>query len=203
MALELELRLDRSPVEFEIQFNSRPGVKIEVRKPSVNKSNYIVGTPGPSGSVYGWVVLSDSEHTPENPQVFPSGVRTLLKNDGLGGGPDFLQGAFSTHEFLNADRLRSLGIGDTYSLRLSMVVESTLMNNEVGVELDIAGTVGRIQGGDPVLPRSAGVEKNVEMIFKMYALDTFKSNGGGFYVTPLSELKIHSVSWFISPEFKA
>jgi len=170
----------------------------------------IVGIPGPSGSSggsgnsFGWVKLSDSEHTQLEPQTLDANVRTLLENNGLNPDPDSrLTGTFAVHDFLVENRLRSLSEGDSYDFRLSFFAESTVMNNELKIELDVGGAVGVIQTYSPKLAIEAGEVELITANFMIYALDTFLQNGAGIFVTSKNPMSVWGASWFIRPEHRA
>lgn len=197
---QFNLSLKAPTHAFRVLFNDNPVVDLSGRdNPKLNGS-FAVGAPGPSGSSFGFHVIRDGEYDSVTPQTIPGDTRTLLENDGLGSNIDFRLPPYDTHDFLVNDRFYPLTVGSVYTLRLTCVVESTVMNNEATFELDIGGAVGRIQGVSPPISRSAGVSQQIEMLFKMFALDTFLANGGGFYVTTLSELMVHNVEWFITPD---
>jgi len=149
------------------------------------------GVPGDSNT-YGWNRLNDDEYSAESPQVIAASTRTLLQNDGEGGAPSSrLSGGFQAHDFLDADRLRSMLVGDAYLVRLSFMAEASVMNTSLKVELDIGGAVGTIQGERPTLPLDAGDPDLVTC--------NFQSNGAGVYLTASSQLSVWGAEFLVLP----
>lgn len=161
----------------------------------------VIGPPGSNGGQFGWVRIDDTENSQSSPQSISPDARTIIEIDGLSVGPDFRKGVFQNHDFIVGNALKSLAIGDTYLVRLSFMIVSSVINNEISVELDIGGNVGRIQGSRPTLPKSAGIVEPVEIVFDVYALDTFQANGGLFFIKSNTAASIWGVSVKIEPGF--
>ena len=116
------------------------------------------------------------------PQTFTDGARTKITVDGAGIGGNTAYDPFGYWDTATSKVAPDV-IGACFIIRLNLTVEQlSAGNHEIIIDLDIGGSVGIISSTTQSSTVSGQVQK-FSFVFPVYALDTFKANGGEFYMT--------------------
>lgn len=142
----------------------------------------------------GWAYYSDTAHTSASPQSITAGTRTLFTVDGLGATTvtDYLA-TVPSDVWENGNILNPSEVGERYLVRVDvMIIPTTVTQNEyVTLQLDI-GSGSQINIVEKRLPmqKGAGSAHAFSETITIFCLDTFKANGGKFYLTPTTDVTV-------------
>lgn len=109
---------------------------------------------------------------------------------------------YASHDFFEGGDFQPIGnaIGGQYEIRLTFDVVPSLINANLSIEVDIGGTIGRIDGRNVALTADAGETERVTVQFDVYVGATFLANGAGIYVTPSQNVALSNAAVKVTVE---
>lgn len=132
-----------------------------------------------------WIRYDDGEYTQGSQQTLAAATRTAFTCDGLGGGTITTFGGNLARCF-DGTAIHPNASGQVMHLRIGCKVTPANANSYMVLQLDI-GVPGtseiNIVSRTISFPRGAGIEHPISVAFPIYCLETFRANGGRFYVT--------------------
>ena len=145
----------------------------------------------------GWWLIADDTYTEASPFNIPANTRVVLPIN-----PDtviesYAPDSIPADQIWSGNKITPLNVGDSYIVRLSYTVVPDQNDRTVDQELDIAGTEDVISTRFYRLAKGAGVPNKVSNTTSLFALDTFKQNGGEFYIQSDTNLEIYDISILI------
>lgn len=159
----------------------------------------------PLSSGQGWAYYVDSQYTSGSPRTISGNTRTLLTNNKLGADTNETYLPSDTITWWNSttNRFTPTNLGDAYDVRLGIIANASGSNPYITFDLDVGGSIGIIWANTGVFARGAGVATRFTMSIPVFTLDTFLSNGGGFYITTSSSTTIYGITMLVQRVFKA
>lgn len=126
----------------------------------------------------GWAVYSDNVYTSGSPFVVNSGVTSTLPNNA--GSVINSQIPLGVTSFYNSGTSKIIPElnGDSYLINVRFTAVSSSNTGLADVSLDIGGAMGVIDGQTISMRKGAGNSQIINVIFDIYSLSTFVSNGG-------------------------
>lgn len=151
----------------------------------------------------GWAVYTDTAHTSGSPLVINSGVTSTITNNGAtvinSNIPD---GVTSWYDSGTSKIMPSL-VGDSYSLNIRFTAVSSSNTGLADVLLDVTG-LGVIDAQTISLRKGAGSSQRINVVFDVYSLITFVTNGGIIKLNSLDgNTSIYDITYKITRVHKA
>ncbi len=134
----------------------------------------------------GWLWLTDSVHTSDSKQAVTADTKTRITIDGEGAATDTRFRDGLPISVWAGDTLTPQAVGETYLLRLQMIVSPTASSTGeyFRLHLDISGDLGVVWEATRPLLKGQGNEDFISAAIPIFCLETFFANGGEFYFTP-------------------
>jgi len=149
----------------------------------------------------GWIEFGDDEYTETAPLSIPqSNGRALLPNNGSN--VINITQTEGLDTILDSNKLQPDNEGDSYDWTIQFIVDPTLNNRNLTLELDIGGSSGVIWSKTIRLARGAGVDTKVSETIDLYTLDEFIQNGGEIYVTCDGNIDVYDIIYKIERKFR-
>lgn len=136
----------------------------------------------------GWGQWADSVYTSGSPLAISPAARTRVTIDGLGSGSTTTYLPTGSSDWWDTINNKLVGdnIGDSYIVRLAFKATTGTASSHATVELDIEGTQNTILQETIGYPKGSSVEHSYVLVWPIFTLNTFITNGGKIYITPSS-----------------
>lgn len=164
-----------------------------------NDYNDLDNLPAPLSNVIGWWNIDDNTFTDVSPQVVLANTRTLLELNSDSAIESFSPGGAPASSIWD-DVTYSVTpdtVGASYIVRLNLTANPTLNNRNFTIDLDIGGTQGIILERTTRLARGANNNTKVSLTNSIFALNTFVTNGGRFFITCDGDVELFNISLLI------
>lgn len=112
---------------------------------------------------------------------------------------DNLRPPFAGNDLISSDKITPVAVADAYTVTLKFKGDSTVINNELTIELDIGGTFGVIQTERVNFGQDAGVEREFTVPITFFTGSTFVANGGSIKITADEEVDLYDFSILMIP----
>lgn len=147
-------------------------------------------------SSLGWAQYTDTQYTEGSPLVVSQGVTATLPNNAGESITDYLPS--DVDGYYDGSAVRSVKVGETFSVSVRFKVKSSTANGAIAVGLDIGGTQGVIVEDTRRLVRGASTENILQIDFTTFALDTFLANGATVKFTSISgDSSVYDINYVI------
>jgi hypothetical protein len=152
----------------------------------------------------GWAYYKDATYTSGSPLTLGNGVRTQLTIDGLFGTTttDYLPDGVAAFWDTSANKIIPEKLGDSYDMRLDLVVDVPTNTETILIQLDIGSgaEINVVQRNVSFVESGAG--QTVSIGFPIFCLATFIANGGKIYLTASSAgFDIYEAAIFLKRDF--
>lgn len=149
----------------------------------------------------GWVNYADSQYTAGSPLSLLAGARTQITIDGLGAttSTDYANGMHS--DVWAGNRFNPAAVGEAYNVRLTMTITQTTSGN--GHHATFEADIGFVAASQSIpLIKGQDVSTIATLSAPFFCLQTFGLAGARFYITPSTDVSLHSAAVFIQRTFK-
>lgn len=151
----------------------------------------------------GWAIYTDTAHTSGSPLVVNSGVTsTITNNSATVINSNLPAGVTSWYDSGTSKIMPSL-VGDSYTLNIRFTAVSSSNTGLADVILDVTG-LGVIDAQTISLRKGAGSSQRINVVFDVYSLITFVTNGGIVKLNSLDgNTSVYDITYKITRVHKA
>lgn len=145
-------------------------------------------------SFTGWEQITDSTYTSGSPLVILSGVTGKILTGTVTKIQTQLPTGVTTFWDESTDKLLGVNDGDAFTLSLRFKAKMNVANGLTDIDINIGGTLNKIQNETIVFSKGSGVEQKFDVDLSYFTGTTFISNGGIIEILPLNgDISIYDI----------